>query len=129
MKTTKTMMRLAATGMAVTVFAGCSTPKVGQVLGKIASTEVSKVQTEIQTQYTQAVENCFTTLDGMRRDLAGETRTAIVLALTGVIAGSVIAPTLLASNAAKSAVAGWTSLSGATNAAQFSRDRFGRSPS
>lgn len=51
----------------------------------------------------------------------------IAIAAVGIIAGSIIVPTLAAKAAAKSAIAAWGGVSGAANAAQFTLNANGRS--
>lgn len=50
------------------------------------------------------------------------------IAAIGIVAGSIVVPSLAASGAAKSAIAAWGGVSGAANAAQLSLNNNGRSP-
>lgn len=50
------------------------------------------------------------------------------IAALGIVAGSIVVPSLAASGAAKSAIAAWGGVSGAANAAQLSLNSNGRSP-
>lgn len=90
----------------------------------------SRAKTALEEDFQRALAACDTQMGSLREAFSGSGRRELTLASVGILAGSIIVPTLAAQGgAAKSAIAGWGGLSGATNAAQYTLQQKGLSAS
>jgi hypothetical protein len=97
------------------------------VTGNAAASREAKAR-ELDKDYQAALESCDTEMQTLQKNFSGSGRTELALAAVGIIAGSIVVPVLAAKAAvAKSAIAGWGGLSGATNAAQYTLQQKGAS--
>jgi hypothetical protein len=84
----------------------------------------------LETDFQNALAFCDKQMVNLRDQFVGSSNTELSLAGIGIIAGSVIVPSLAAkTGAAKSAIAAWGGVSGAANAAQYSLNLKGASAS
>lgn len=91
--------------------------------------KTNKLNAAAQDDYDQAIADCAKVMDGMRLNVTGQRGVSVGIATVGIIAGSIVVPTLAAKAAAsKSAIAGWGGVSGAANAGQYMLDSNGLSP-
>lgn len=73
------------------------------------------------------LQRCEARADGFDLDSHKARSMNLGIAALGIIAGSIVVPSLAASGAAKSAIAAWGGVSGAANAAQLTLNSNGRS--
>ena len=88
------------------------------------------LQNALEEDFQAALKSCEERMASLRQNVIGSSRLELGLAAVGIVAGSIIVPVLAAkAAAAKSAIAGWGGLSGATNAAQYMLNEKGSSAS
>lgn len=136
------MRRILIFSLAILSTTGCSSLKNDEfveLLRKSGSTHPSNNSTEWsaknikQTQEMDALlakqlNDCNESMQDVQSRVTGASKLSFSIATVGIIAGSVIVPTLAAkATASKSALAGWGGISGASNAAQYSLNSNGLS--
>jgi len=94
------------------------------------SEKQKKLREEFDKKFTKTLETCDEKMQSLSASFTGSGKKELTLATIGIIAGSIVVPTLAAkTNAAKSTLAGWGGLSGAINAAQYTLHQKGTSAS
>jgi hypothetical protein len=128
-------MRTTAIAFVFLLLAGCGT--TGSPLAeyrKLKSSGPDKTPTSLELSdalekdYQAALATCDTQMAKLRTAFVGSDSVELGLAAVGIIAGSIVVPVLAAKAVvAKSAIAGWGGVSGATNAAQYALQQKGAS--
>jgi len=120
-----------AVGIAVLASGCSSTPKLGGERKPLAQLRAADFRAS--SEYADAYDNAMTVCQKQavmyKLGSAGAKDLSFGLAILGVMAGSVIAPALAAkAHAARSAIAGWSGVAGASTGAVYSLERNGLSP-
>ena len=90
------------------------------------ASETPQAKVALEEDFQKALELCDTTMNDARTRFDGSGKIELSMASIGIIAGSLVVPSLAAKAAAsKSAIAGWGGVSGAANAAQYTLQQKG----
>jgi hypothetical protein len=113
--------------------AGCGTIKsptshFSALMANQASAAQAQRNEELEKDYQAAMADCVAQGKTLQGKFFGSENTELSIAAVGIVAGSVVVPSLAAKAAAsKSAIAGWGGLSGAANGFQYSMNNKGAS--
>lgn len=119
----------AALLLSLVIIQGCATTSLSTMSVEGLSRKVPEQQNaDIDSEYKRVLSICESTMAGLSGDVTASSQLQIALAAVGIIAGSIIVPALAAqATAAKSVVAAWGGVAGATNAAQLAFNQKGAS--
>lgn len=130
------MLRIICVGLACVMLAGCASGGgTFKNFSQLSETEKkddisASTKAAIDADWADALSACDSYMAGARDAFYGSGNRELTIASVGIIAGSIVVPALAAKTAAaKSTVAAWGGVSGASNAAQYTMQQKGFSAS